>query len=351
VAITETGVLPSGVSLRSRRLRATASSLAAVVLALIVGGILVIVAGGNPFSAYASFLSGSLGSRFAIGLVLVQTTPLLLIGLGLALAFRGRVYNIGAEGQFYMGALAGGVVGAALGSVAAGPGAIALMVVAGIAGGAAWGLIVGLLRARWRVNEVISSLLLNYVATYIFAYVVRKPLRDPQASFLVGKELRSANQLPTVSWLSAHAGILIAFALVPVVWYAAERAPFGFRVRMMGLNAEAARAAGVNTPALIATLMAISGGFAGLAGIVQVLGVTYRLDPALSNGYGFTAIVVALLGRLNAIGVLLAALFIGTLTVGGQAMAVDRGLPFASVLAIEGVFVVFVVIANRFVTW
>jgi simple sugar transport system permease protein len=350
VAITDTGVMPAGVSLRSRRLRAAGFSFAAVIFALVVAGVLVVVAGGNPFGAYASFVEGSLGSRFAIGLVFVQTTPLLLIGLGLALAFRGRVYNIGAEGQFYMGALAGGAVGGALGSFAAGPAAISIAVVAGIAGGAAWGLIVGVLKARWRVNEVISSLLLNYIATFVFAYVVRRPLRDPEATFIVGKELRSANHLPVVSALSAHAGILIAFALVPVVWYAAERAPFGFRVRMMGLNSEAAHAAGVNTPLLIATLMAISGGFAGLAGIIQVLGVTYRLDPALSNGYGFTAIVVALLGRLNAVGVLLAALFVGVLTVGGQAMAVQRGLPFASVLAIEGIFVVFVLIANRFVS-
>src|SRR5262249_61731236 len=120
----------------------------------------------------------------------------------------------------------------------------------------------------------------------------RKPRRDPQATFIVGKELRSADQLPVVSALSAHAGILIALALVPVVWYAAERAPFGFRVRMMGLNAEAARAAGVNTPTLIASLMAISGGFAGLAGIIQVLGVTYRLDPALSSAYRFPPILL-----------------------------------------------------------
>lgn len=349
MAITETGVMPAGVSLLSRRLRAAGSSLAAVVFALFVAGVLVVVAGGNPFSAYGSFVHGSLGSRFAVGLVLVQATPLLLIGLGLALAFRGRVYNIGAEGQFYMGALTGGAIAGWLGSLTGGLAAITVAVVAGIAGGAAWGLVVGVLKALWRVNEVISSLLLNYVATFVFAYAVRKPLRDPQATFIVGKELRSADQLPVVSALSAHAGILIALALVPVVWYAAERAPFGFRVRMMGLNAEAARAAGVNTPTLIASLMAISGGFAGLAGIIQVLGVTYRLDPALSSGYGFTAIVVALLGRLNAVGVLLASLFIGVLTVGGQAMAVERGLPYASVLAIEGIFVVFVLIANRFV--
>jgi simple sugar transport system permease protein len=342
--------MPAGVSLRTKRLRAAAWSLAAVVFALIVCGVLVVIAGGNPFDAYKSFVDGSLGSRFAIGLVLVQATPLLLIGLGLSLAFRGRVYNIGAEGQFYMGALAGGAVGGALGGFVAGAGAIGISVVAGIAGGAFWGLIVGVLKARWRVNEVISSLLLNYVATFVFGYVVRRPLRDPEATFIVGKELRSADRLPVVSWLSAHAGILIAVALVPVVWYAAERAPFGFRVRMMGLNAEAAHAAGVNTPAMIVTVMAISGGFAGLAGIIQVLGVAYRLDPALSNGYGFTAIVVALLGRLNAIGILLAALFVGVLTVGGQSMAVNGGLPFASVLAIEGIFVVFVLVANRFVS-
>ncbi len=347
MAVSESPVLAAPLLGQGRRLKAVASSFAAVALALVVGGVLIVISGGNPFAAYRSLVDGSLGSELAIGQVLVQATPLLLIGLGLALAFRGRVYNIGAEGQFYIGALAGGALGGVLGAGPSAPLTMTLSLLVAIAGGALWGLVVGILRAEWGVNEVISSLLLNYVATFLFAYMVRRPLRDPQASFVVGKELDHAVRLPSFGALSAHIGFVIAFALVPLVWYAAERTPFGFRIRMMGLNAEAAHTAGVNTRSMTIRLMAISGSFAGLAGMVQVLGVTYRLDPALSPGYGFTAIIVALLGRLRASGVLLAALFIAALTVGGQSMSIDQGLPFASVLAIQGIFVLFVVIADR----
>jgi general nucleoside transport system permease protein len=332
---------------RSWPLKGIALGMSATVLAFLVGALLIVAAGGHPIPAYGSLLDGALGSRLSIGQLMVQTTPLLIIALGLAFAFRGRVYNIGAEGQLFMGALAGGTV-AVFFPASFAPASIALAMLAGIAGGAAWGSIVGVLRARWRVNEVISSLLLNYVAAFIFSYLVRKPLRDPAASFLVGKTIQNDTKLPAVPEFPAHSGFLVAVAIVPVAAYVLERTPFGFRVGMMGLNPEAARVAGVDTPRMIVRLMLISGGLAGLAGVIQVLGVTFRLDPALSQGYGFTAIVVALLGRLRALGVLAGALFIGGLTVGGQAMSVDQGLPFALVLAIQGVFVIFILIADRF---
>jgi general nucleoside transport system permease protein len=144
-----------------------------------------------------------------------------------------------------------------------------------------------------------------------------------------------------------HVGVFVAIALVPLAVYLMGRTPFGMRVRMLGFNAEAARTAGVNSRRMIVGLMLISGGLAGLAGALQTLGVAERLDLGISQGYGFTAIVVALLGRLHAVGVLLAALFIAVLQSGGQAMSVTEGLPYAIVLAIPGVFVVFLLIADR----
>ncbi|HEY6777895.1 MAG TPA: ABC transporter permease [Thermoleophilaceae bacterium] len=330
----------------SRRLRAILASAGAVLLSLVVGGLLIVIAGGDPLSAYRSLLDGALGTPYGIGQVLVLAIPLVIIGLGLALAFRGRVYNIGAEGQLFMGALASGVVAILL-PVGFGPLLIGLAILAGVVAGAGWGAIVGLLRAHWGVNEVITSLLLNFVAILIFTYVVRRPLRAPGSPDLQGRAIQPEAALPALPDLAVHIGLFLALALVPLAAYVMARTPFGFRVRMLGFNAEAARTAGVRSGRMVVGLMLISGGLAGLAGALQILGVAERLDPGISQGYGFTAIVVALLGRLNAVGVLLAALFIALLQSGGQAMSVIEGVPYAIVLAIPGVFVVFLLIADR----
>ena len=332
---------------RSRRFRAGLSSLAALALSLVVGGLLIVIAGGEPVAAYGAMLDGAFGNAYALGQMLLVAVPLVIVGLGLALAFRGRIYNIGAEGQLFMGALASGVVAIFL-PLDFAPLLIAVSAVAGVAAGAAWGGIVGVLRARWGVNEVITSLLLNFVAILGFTYLVRRPLRAEGASIdLQGRSVQPEAVLPTLPSLNVHIGVFAALALVPLVWYLMARTPFGMRVRMMGFNAEAARTAGVSSRRMIVGLMLISGGMAGLAGAIQTLGLAERLDLAISPGYGFTAIVVALLGRLHAVGVLLAALFIAMLQGGGQAMSVTEGLPYAIVLAIPGVFVVFLLIADR----
>jgi ABC-type uncharacterized transport system permease subunit len=344
----------SQVTLRPRRLpalnprvRSALASLGAVLLSLIVGGLLIVLAGGEPISAYSALIDGAFGSPYAIGQVLLVAVPLVIIGLGLALAFKGRVYNIGAEGQMFMGALGGGVVAIFL-PISFGPVLIVLSMVAGVLAGAAWGGIVGLLRAHWGVNEVITSLLLNFVAILGFTYIVRRPLRAEGAAIdLQGRSVQPEAVLPTIPDLNVHIGVFIALALVPVALYVMARTPFGMRVRMMGFNAEATRTAGIGTGRMVVGLMLISGGLAGLVGAIQTLGVSERLDLGISQGYGFTAIVVALLGRLNAVGVVLAALFVAVLQGGGQAMSVTEGLPYAIVLAIPGLFVVFLLIADR----
>jgi general nucleoside transport system permease protein len=330
-----------------RQLRTVGSPVGAVLLALVLGAGLVLVAGGDPLSAYSALITGAFGNEADIGEVLAQATPLVIIGLGLAMAFRAGVYNIGAEGQLFVGALAGGAVAILL-PVGSGALLIVAALMAGLVAGALWGSIVGALRARWGVNEVITSLLLNYIGILGFSYAIREPLRDPAATAgLSGKAIPSAAQLPSLPGLSVHIGVLLPFALVPVVWFVMTRTPFGFRLRMLGLNPEAARVAGVPAGRTVLSLMVISGGLAGLAGVIQMLGVSLRLDPNFSTGTGFTAIVVALIGRCQAFGVLLAALLIAVLQAGGQAMSVTENLPYSIVLAIEGVFVVFLLIADR----
>jgi ABC-type uncharacterized transport system permease subunit len=346
MSVSQAATRPLWLPPASRRVKGALSSLGALLLSLVVGGVLIVIAGGEPFSAYSALLDGVLGSPYALGQMLLLAVPLLIMGIGLALAFRGRVYNIGAEGQLFMGALASGVVAIFL-PVGFDPLLIVVSVLAGVAAGAAWGGLVGVLRARWGVNEVITSLLLNFVAILIFTYCVRRPLRAPGSPDLQGRAIDPSAALPTLPDLAVHVGVFVALALVPIAAYVMARTPFGMRVRMLGFNADAARAAGVSAGRMVLGLMLISGGLAGLAGSLQTLGVAERLDLGISQGYGFTAIVVALLGRLNAFGVLLAALFIATLQSGGQAMSVTEGLPYAIVLAIPGVFVVFLLIADR----
>lgn len=339
--------LPASALAWQARLRALFVTLGAGVVALVVGAVFVIVAGGSPARALGSMVDGTVGSKFAAGQLLTQAIPLLVIGLGLAFAFRGRVYNIGAEGQLFMGALAGGAVLLTLDSDPRL--SLALALLAGTAGGALWGSLVGILRARWAVNEVISSLLLTYIALFVFAWAIRRPFGDPSAgNNLASRPIPEDTLLPTLPGFFVHYGLFAALVLVPVVGYVMTRTPFGFRVRAMGLNPQATEVAGVRTGRLVVWLMLISGGLAGLAGIIQVVGIEGRLDAGISQGYGFTAIVVALLGRLSATGVLLAALFIAFLNVGGQAMSVDESLPYSLVVAIQGVFVLLVLVADRF---
>jgi general nucleoside transport system permease protein len=342
-----TGGPATSLGLGRRGLATVGPPVGAVALALLLGAGLVLIAGGNPFSAYSALITGAFGNQLAVGQVLAQATPLVIIGLGLALAFRGSVWNIGAEGQLFVGALTGGTVAIEL-PVSSGAILIAAALIAGILGGALWGLIVGVLRARWNVNEVITSLLLNYIGILLFQWAARRPLRDPASTNGIdGKAVPHAALLPNLPGLSVHIGVFFALALVPIVGYWMARTPFGFRLRMLGLNAEAAKTVGVPTARMAIRLMVISGGLAGLAGIVQVLGVSGRLDPNLSNGTGFTAIVVALIGRCNAFGVLLAGLLVATLQAGGEAMSVTESLPYSIVLAIEGVFVVLLLIADQ----
>ncbi len=329
-----------------RRASAIGASLAAVLAAFVVGGILLAFAGANPFQAYADMLRGTFGSRFDFSLVLVETAPLLLIGLGLSVAFRAKVWNIGAEGQLVMGALAGGAF-AIYAPIDVKVIMIPLAGIVGAAAGAVWGSTVGFLRARWSVNEVISSLLLNYVAIFGLNYAIRKPLRDPVGFQPVSETLPAAARLPEVPGLRVHIGLLVGLALLPVLAYVIRRTPFGFYTLMVGLNNSATEAAGVKTGRLVVGAMMISGAFAGLAGVLQVMGPEARLTNNLAVGFGFTAIIVALIGRLKPSGVLLASLLIGTLTLGGDVIQRTQQVPRILTFVIQAMFVLFLLVADK----
>lgn len=337
--------LPQSV-LRLSASRVVLAPLAAGLSALVLGGMLFLAAGVDPVAAYGTMLSGAFGSLFGISQVLTRAIPLLIIAIGLTVVFRGNIWNIGAEGQLLIGALAGGFVAIEF-PVESGWVAIPSAMAAGIVAGAAWGAVVGWLRAKWSVHEVITSLLLNFVAALIFSYLVRGPLRDPMGYVPESKEIPDFARLPLLPGIDVNIGILIALLLIAVIAYILTATPYGLKVRMVGSSATVARAVGVDPARMTIELMAISGGLAGLAGVIQVLGVQFVLLDGLSPGFGFTAIMVALLGRLNPAGVVLSALVLSAISVGGTAIQVNHEIPASVVAIISALLVMFLLIGEH----
>lgn len=323
-----------------------AASVMAAVAALGMGALILALTGSDPVAALVAMADGAVGSRRAWIQLLTFAVPLVLIALGLSLCFRAGIYNIGGEGQFLLAAMTTLAVGLALDGVPA-PVAIALTLASGALVGALWGLVPGVLKARLGINEVISSLLLNYIAAYIFAYSYRKPLRNPGGLFLGSREIPAQIRLGTIPWLGVHSGLLIALAAVPIVAWVVRRTPTGFRVTFFGANPDAAPVVRIESARLVVGLFIAAGVLAGLAGAIQLMGVSYKIQSGISPGFGFTAIIVTLLGRNTAGGVVLASLFIAAVTTGGRAMAVSEQVPFGIVLVIQGLFVVFLMLADR----
>ena len=347
--VTEVGAgpLPDARRVASRRLRNAVASLVAVLIGLALGAIMIAAGGGHPVAAYSALLRGAVGDRFAIAQTLEQAIPLIVIGLGLAVAFRARVWNIGAEGQLYLGALTGGMVAIYV------PIHISVLIIplafaAAMVGGAAWASVVGILRARWGVNEIVTSLLLNYPMFFLIEYLVRVPIRDKSQFIIQSKPVPRFAALPGLFHsFDVNAGILAAIGLVPIAAYLMNKTPFGFRVDVYGMSPEVAEAAGIDGRRVILRVMLISGATAGLAGVIQLMGVAIVLNPALSKGLGFTGIIVALLGRNRPVGVLLAAVFIGGLTTGGIAMQQAESLPTSIIVTIQAMFVLLLLAADR----
>lgn len=309
-------------------------------VALVTGAVAVgvIAAGGRPVApALAALLHGSFGSPFALfSATLVRATPLILLGLAVGLAFRASVLNIGAEGQFLLGASAAVAVGLAVGNALPRTLALALAATAGMVAGAGWAGIAAVLKRRFGVLEVISTLMLNFVAALGVSFLVRGPLQEPTRAYPYTPSLADAFHLPMlVPGQRLHAGFAVTVALAVALWWILRYTAAGFRVRAVGVGAAAARSAGrVSVEAVTFRVFLGSGAIAGLAGAVEVTGVTYRLFEGISPGYGYSAIAVALLARLHPLAIIGTGLFFGALEAGGAAMQRDAGVPaqFASIV-------------------
>jgi simple sugar transport system permease protein len=305
------------------------------------------LAGYDAGPALGALWSGAFGSWYAItSATLVRAIPLIVIGLGLALSFRAGAFNIGAEGQFYAGAIAATWLGLHAGSL---PWLLAVVVVLSGAflAGAVWVAVPVLLRLRYGVLEVISTLLLNFVAEAATSLMVQGPLQESQGIYPQSDAIAESARLPLLPGTRLHAGILLALAGAVVLRHLFARSLWGFQLRAVGLGPRAAEISGrIDSRWMAAAALALSGSIAGLAGGVEVAGVSYALFQNLSPGYGFTAIAVALLGRLHPLGVVLAGLLFGALEAGAGAMQREAGVPAVAVYVVEAVVILVVLLAE-----
>ncbi len=322
------------------------AALLAITLAVLIT--LLVASGFDASVALQAMVRGAFGSWYAItSATLVRAVPLALTGLAVAIAFRAGLLNIGAEGQLLAGAAAATAAASVLGAT---PSALLLPLVllAGVASGAGWAGIASWLRQRFGVLEVISTIMLNFVALYVVGWLVRGPLQEPSKFYPQSLPLAKSLQLPALlEGTRLHVGALFAVVLAAVAWWWLRDTAGGFRLRAVGMNASAAAVSGrINVARVSMYAFLASGALAGLAGAVEVTGVTYALYDQ-SPGYGYTAIAVALLARLNPLGVLASAVLFGALQAGGNAMQRDAGVPVALVNVVEAVLILLVIAGER----
>lgn len=311
--------------------------LAVVLVSLAVVAFAIGVAGHDPAAAGVAALDGAFGSSYAVlSVTLKRATPLLLLGVAVAIAFRAGMLNIGGEGQFLAGASASAAIGLSIVSLPSTVG-VPLGLIAGALGGAAWAGIAAWMRFRFRVNEVVSTLLLNFVALHLVGFLVRGPLQEASGAYPQTEPVAAAVRLPLViPGQRLHAGFVVAVVVTLAAWFVFRHTRAGFRLRIVGANPHVADVAGrVSVDRVQARALLASGACAGLAGASELLGVTYALYEGLSPGYGYTAIGVALLGNLNPPAIAAAALFFGALGTGADAMQRNAGIPaeFATLVA------------------
>lgn len=327
--------------------------LGAVLAALLLCAGLIAMAGVSPWVAYAEMLRGAFGSRLAVTETFTRASPLILTGLAAAVAFRARLWNIGGEGQFYMGALAAAALGhsALIGWPL--PLAWAALAAAGMAAGAVLLLVPALLRLRFGVDEVVTTLLLNFIVLLFVGLMVEGVLKDPMAfgwpqSVPVAAGLRLPDLVPRSR---LHVGIVLAVVVVLVVWLVQARTVFGAETRAAGLNPRAAAFAGVPITATLVKVALLSGGLAGLAGAIEVLGPVGYVTTTLSPGFGYAGIVVAMLAALHPLGVVAASVFVATVFVGADAMSRATGVPSFIADVIMAVALLAMLVALLFTTY
>ncbi|WP_152047246.1 ABC transporter permease [Aureimonas psammosilenae] len=324
------------------RAMVVAAPLLAVGLTLLVGAVAFTLSGFDGFGAIREIFLEPLFDAYRWQDLLVKAAPLALIATGLSIGFRANVWNIGGEGQYVLGGLAGtGIALATMGSE--GPWILPAMILCGIIGGMAWAAFPALLRTKLGVSEILSSLMLNYVSIQLLYYLMRGPWKDPEGFNFPQTALFTEWQiLPmAVPDTLIHVGVPIAFVLALAAWFALARTVAGFQIRVVGLSPQAARYGGFRESRTVWLALLLGGGFAGLAGVLEAAGPFGQMVPAFPTGYGYTAIIVAFLGRLHPVGILLASLVLALTYVGGESAQTSIGLPAAAIGVFQAMMLFF----------
>ena len=330
-------------------LRNSLPQIIAVLFALLVGAIVLAATGHSPFEAYAAVLTGAFGDIYGIGQTFTQATPIIFTALAFLFAFKCGLFNIGAEGQLLMGGLTAALVGISTTGLPAFV-HLPLALIAGAAGGALWGLFPAVLKAKLGANEVITTLMLSYVAVGITSYMVAYPIKAPgmvPQTVLIATSAELPGILPPTQ---LSASFIIALISAGMVAYLLERTTIGYEIRAIGLNTKAAESGGISIKRGIILALVISGALAGLGGAGEILGVHHRFIDGFSPGYGWDGLAVALIGGLNPYGAIFAAVFIGALRSGGQAMSRSTGVPLDIVFILQAL-VIFFVAAPRLIKY
>lgn len=327
-----------------------ASSPLAAVLMLLTGLITLSVLGKDPIAAFNVFFVEPFNSIYGIGELLLKATPLMLCALGLALGYRANVWNIGAEGQLTIGAIAGSGVGLFYGG-ALGAWALPAMLLAGIIGGMAWAAIPAMLRTRFNTSEIFVSLMLVYIAQLFLSYLVHGPWRDPAGQNFPQSQAFADNALMPALFDGARVtgGLPMALGLAALSWWFGSATAAGFRMRVSGMAPGAATYAGISARGNIWLAMMIGGGAAGLAGLLEVAGPIGMLQPVISPGYGFTAIIVAFVGRLHPVGIVLGSLLMSALYLGGESAQIELQLPSSVSGVFQAALLFFLLAAELFI--
>jgi general nucleoside transport system permease protein len=332
---------------------AIASPLIAIALTLVTMTLLFVLLGKNPFAALWVYFIDPLTDAYSLQEIAVKATPLVMIALGLSVCYLANVWNIGAEGQFLIGAVAGSWVAVKTNGTDAGHWVLPAMLVLGALGGALYALVPAVCKVKFGASEILTSLMLVYVADLFLDYLVRGPWRDPKGyNFPTTPDFDPVATVPVlIEGSRLHAGALIALILVIAAMILLGRTIKGFEIKVVGSAPRAGRFAGFNADQLTILTFLISGALAGLAGIIEVAGPVGNLRPNISPGYGFTAIIVAFLGRLNPVGILIAGLFLALTFIGGEQAQISMRIPLDLTKVFQGILLFYVLACDSLVLY
>ncbi len=323
-------------------------SIGAVILALLINGMIILLQGVSPLEAYKVLWKGAFGSKNAVAETLLRATPLALVGLGACTAFRASVFNVGTEGQIFIGGTVAAVVALAFPDLPKGI-LLPMMCIAGMIAGGLLGSIAIFLKLKYNANEMINTIMMNYVVIYLVSWLVHGPIQQPDSPLGQTAKFSKNGILPRlIPRTRLHIGFLILIIFIVITTVLLEKTVWGYQIKVTGKNLQASNAAGIKVRRIFYSAMFFSGAMAGLAGVFEASGVQNRMIENLSSGYGYTGIVVALLGQLNPVGVLLAAILFGALQVGASSMETVLKIPSSAVTMIQYLIVIIFLGKNAF---